>query len=136
MITALTSAKMPIEIAVANQYTAWIRSNSSDAEVGSHLKTKATTVRSTATTTPTATSCAIPLRTEARLLQGCEVLPREELSSLRLTSCGDDAAPGSAPRSGHRRARRRRISRARGPRGGERVRYTGSPGFAAANDAS
>ena len=54
---------MPIEITVANQKTSWMRSNSSDAEVGSHLNATATTVRSTAMTTPMATSCAIPLRT-------------------------------------------------------------------------
>ena len=34
--TAVTSEKIAIEITVANQYTAWIRSNSSEAEVGSH----------------------------------------------------------------------------------------------------
>ncbi len=55
-----------------------MRSNSSEAEVGNHLKTTATTVWSTAITTPMATSCAIPLRTETRLLQAAAVSLEEE----------------------------------------------------------
>ena len=61
--TAATSEKMMIETIVANQKIAWMRSNSSDADVGSHLKSTATNVIATAITIPIATSWTMPLRT-------------------------------------------------------------------------
>src|SRR5262249_39124714 len=90
-MTPATTAKMPMQIAVANQYTNVIRSICLDAESGSHLINSATRVTAPAAANPEREMRkSEPLRTEARLHHSVSGGPRprhvcEPCSDLRET---------------------------------------------------
>src|SRR4051812_44067863 len=99
MITAATSAKIAMQIAVTNQKTKSIRPACSLAECGSHGIRSATRAAPAPQATPIATSWTIdPLRTAARLLDGEARPPREVRRSKRLL-----LARFSGPESGYKR---------------------------------